>query len=96
MAEQFSGALSIVWSLLSVVGAQKSDWRMVNGCYGHVPLIVDRLYTYPQVEGENTTFNVKRLEKKPAPERFLGKLSDSQKRLATHICLDCGYIYADR
>ncbi|XP_044442941.1 uncharacterized protein [Triticum aestivum] len=37
--------------------------------------------------------DVKRLPKRPAPPRFGRKLSDSQKARATHICLDCGYIY---
>ncbi|KAM7255594.1 hypothetical protein ACFE04_008605 [Oxalis oulophora] len=37
--------------------------------------------------------NVKRLPKRPAPPRFGRKLTDSQKERATHLCLDCGYIY---
>jgi len=37
--------------------------------------------------------DVKRLPKRPAPSRFGRKLSDAQKARATHICLDCGYIY---
>ncbi|KAI3983858.1 hypothetical protein MKX01_011566 [Papaver californicum] len=37
--------------------------------------------------------DVKRLPKRPAPPRFGRKLSDSQKARATHICLDCGFIY---
>uniref|UniRef100_A0A0D9X4P9 Rubredoxin-like domain-containing protein n=1 Tax=Leersia perrieri TaxID=77586 RepID=A0A0D9X4P9_9ORYZ len=37
--------------------------------------------------------DVKRLPKRPAPPRFGRKLTDSQKARATHICLDCGYIY---
>ncbi|CAL5364702.1 unnamed protein product [Camellia sinensis] len=41
--------------------------------------------------------DVKRLPKRPAPPRFGRKLTESQKeRLiarATHICLDCGFIY---
>lgn len=37
--------------------------------------------------------DVKRLPKRPAPPRFGRKLSDSQKARATHICLDCGYVY---
>lgn len=48
------------------------------------------------VRGENTSVNVKRLPKKPAPQRFGRKLTAAQKALATHICVDCGYIYADR
>ncbi|XP_057800706.1 uncharacterized protein LOC131016114 [Salvia miltiorrhiza] len=37
--------------------------------------------------------DVKRLPKRPAPPAFGRKLTDSQKTRATHICLDCGYIY---
>ncbi|KQJ95275.1 uncharacterized protein LOC100831452 isoform X1 [Brachypodium distachyon] len=37
--------------------------------------------------------DVKRLPNRPAPPRFGRKLTDSQKARATHICLDCGYIY---
>ncbi|KAK9724089.1 hypothetical protein RND81_05G047400 [Saponaria officinalis] len=37
--------------------------------------------------------DVKRLPKRPAPPRFGRKLTDSQKTRATHICLDCGFIY---
>ncbi|KAL8234159.1 hypothetical protein R6Q59_020259 [Mikania micrantha] len=37
--------------------------------------------------------DVKRLPKRPAPPRFGRKLTDAQKERATHICLDCGYIY---
>ncbi|GJP29707.1 hypothetical protein CLOM_g19333 [Closterium sp. NIES-68] len=39
------------------------------------------------------TVDVKRLPKRPAPSRFGRKLTDAQKARATHICLDCGYIY---
>ncbi|KAL3521745.1 hypothetical protein ACH5RR_019894 [Cinchona calisaya] len=38
--------------------------------------------------------DVKRLQKRPAPPRFGRKLTEAQKARATHICLDCGYIYA--
>ncbi|ONK58906.1 uncharacterized protein A4U43_C08F940 [Asparagus officinalis] len=37
--------------------------------------------------------NVKRLPKRPAPPRFGRKLTETQKARATHICLDCGFIY---
>lgn len=37
--------------------------------------------------------DVKRLPKRPAPPRFGRKLTEAQKARATHICLDCGYIY---
>lgn len=48
-----------------------------------------------QVKGDNETVNVKRLPKKPAPPRFGCKLTARQLELATHICVDCGYIYCD-
>ena len=47
------------------------------------------------VKGENTTVDVKRLPKRPAPPRFGRKLTAAQKERATHICVDCGYIYCD-
>lgn len=37
--------------------------------------------------------DVKRLPKRPAPPRFGRKLTEAQKAKATHICIDCGYIY---
>lgn len=37
--------------------------------------------------------DVKKLPKRPAPSRFGRKLTEAQKARATHICLDCGYIY---
>ncbi|KAL6972233.1 hypothetical protein U1Q18_031921 [Sarracenia purpurea var. burkii] len=37
--------------------------------------------------------DVRRLPKRPAPPRFGRKLTEAQKAKATHICLDCGYIY---
>ncbi|KAF6135816.1 hypothetical protein GIB67_028135 [Kingdonia uniflora] len=37
--------------------------------------------------------DVKRLPKRPAPPRFGRKLTEAQKAKATHICLDCGFIY---
>ncbi|KNA05402.1 hypothetical protein SOVF_190720 [Spinacia oleracea] len=37
--------------------------------------------------------DVKKLPKRPAPPRFGRKLSEAQKARATHICLDCGFIY---
>jgi rubredoxin len=47
------------------------------------------------VKGENTTIDVKKLPKKPAPARFGRKLTAVQKARATHLCIDCGYIYCD-
>ncbi|KAI3411296.1 uncharacterized protein J3R85_018187 [Psidium guajava] len=38
--------------------------------------------------------DVKRLPKRPAPPRFGRKLTEAQKARATHICLDCGYVYS--
>ena len=37
---------------------------------------------------------MKRLNKRPMPPRFGRKLSPKQLELASHICLDCGYIYS--
>ena len=51
--------------------------------------------TFVVVKGENTSVDVKRLPKKPAPQRFGRKLTASQKARATHLCIDCGYIYCD-
>lgn len=48
------------------------------------------------VKGENNDVMVKRLPKKPAPKRFGRKLTAAQKALATHICVDCGWIYTDK
>jgi hypothetical protein len=48
-----------------------------------------------QVKGENNEVNVKRLPKKPTPPRFGRKLTAAQRERATHICVDCGYIYCD-
>lgn len=48
-----------------------------------------------QVKGENSKVNVKRLPKKPAPARFGRKLTPAQQALATHICVDCGWIYCE-
>lgn len=47
------------------------------------------------VKGENDKINVKRLPKKPAPPRFGRKLTAKQKELASHICVDCGWVYAE-
>jgi len=51
--------------------------------------------TFIYVRGENTQINVKRLPKKPAPPRFGRKLTAGQTALATHICVDCGWIYCE-
>lgn len=47
------------------------------------------------VKGENIAFDVKRLNAKPAPARFGRKLTAAQKARATHLCIDCGYIYCE-
>ncbi|CAL5226814.1 g9675 [Coccomyxa viridis] len=47
------------------------------------------------VQGENKDVNVKRLAKRPIPPRFGRRLTPTQKEKATHICVDCGYIYCD-
>lgn len=38
-------------------------------------------------------YDIKRLNSRPAPKRFGRKLTAAQKSRATHICIDCGYIY---
>ncbi|KAK4351065.1 hypothetical protein RND71_030378 [Anisodus tanguticus] len=48
------------------------------------------------VVSRGVNVDVKRLPKRPAPPQFGRKLTDAQKASidpATHICLDCGYIY---
>ncbi|KAI5068012.1 hypothetical protein GOP47_0016357 [Adiantum capillus-veneris] len=45
------------------------------------------------VVSRGAEIDVKRLPKRPAPPRFGRKLTEAQKARATHICLDCGYIY---
>eukprot|EP00879_Flechtneria_rotunda_P005359 GHRR01005646.1.p1 GENE.GHRR01005646.1~~GHRR01005646.1.p1 ORF type:complete len:210 (+),score=72.94 GHRR01005646.1:248-877(+) len=47
------------------------------------------------VRGANENINVKRLPKKPAPPRFGKKLTARQRELATHICVDCGWVYCE-
>lgn len=51
--------------------------------------------TIVYVKGENNAINVKRLPKRKAPPKFGRKLTARQRELASHICVDCGYIYAD-
>lgn len=65
--------------------------QFVNTALARAPSPV--FITY--VRGENSDINVKRLPKKPAPSRFGRKLTATQKERATHICVDCGYIYCD-
>jgi hypothetical protein len=36
--------------------------------------------------------DVKRLPSKDAPKRFGKKLTAGQKALASHICVDCGWV----
>ncbi|KAK8937399.1 hypothetical protein KSP39_PZI012689 [Platanthera zijinensis] len=45
------------------------------------------------VVSRGAVVDVKRLPKRPAPPRFGRTLTESQKARATHICLDCGFIY---
>ncbi|EFN51196.1 hypothetical protein CHLNCDRAFT_141372 [Chlorella variabilis] len=47
------------------------------------------------VKGANDSVDVKKLPKKPAPARFGRRLTAAQKARATHLCVDCGYIYCD-
>lgn len=53
------------------------------------------MHVWLQVQGENKDVNVKRLAKRPIPPRFGRRLTPAQKDRATHICVDCGYIYCD-
>ncbi|XP_034887181.1 uncharacterized protein [Populus alba] len=45
------------------------------------------------LQNRGAEVDVKRLPKRPAPPRFGRKLTEAQKARATHICLDCGFIY---
>mmetsp|Transcript_5133 Transcript_5133/g.8923 ORF Transcript_5133/g.8923 Transcript_5133/m.8923 type:complete len:239 (-) Transcript_5133:153-869(-) len=58
----------------------------VKACPGAVDFIVIR-------GADIGTVNVKRLPKRPAPEKFARKLTEAQKSRATHLCIDCGFIY---
>eukprot|EP00955_Chlamydomonas_euryale_P088874 364418-Chlamydomonas_euryale.AAC.15 len=51
--------------------------------------------TFVLTKGENTSVNVKRLPKKAAPPRFGRKLTAGQLELASHICVDCGWVYCE-
>eukprot|EP00798_Chlamydomonas_sp_ICE-L_P000241 gene241-4005_t len=51
--------------------------------------------TFIYVKGDNETINVKRLPKKNAPPRFGRKLTSGQLALASHICVDCGWVYCE-
>jgi hypothetical protein len=58
-----------------------------RGPAAHAPLPLPRPRARPpQVKGENTSVNVKRLPKKSAPARFGRKLTAKQMELASHIC----------
>ena len=59
----------------------------INACPNQVDFIVVR------GAGEKA-FDVKRLPKRPAPPKFGRKMSAAQRERATHICVDCGFVYA--
>lgn len=65
--------------------------QFVNTALARAPSPVYITY----VKGDNVDIPVKRLPKKPAPARFGRRLTAAQKERATHICVDCGYIYCD-
>lgn len=65
---------------------------LVNNAVAACPSPVTFIY----VKGENTQINVKRLPKKAAPPRFGRKLTEGQKALATHVCVDCGWVYCEK
>jgi rubredoxin len=48
------------------------------------------------VKGSNSSVNVRNLGIKPAPRRFGRKLTSEQKENASHICIDCGWIYCEK
>jgi hypothetical protein len=55
---------------------------------------VDTQVDFVVVRGADIgTVNVKRLNKRPIPPKFGRKLSEKQKEAASHICIDCGWIY---
>eukprot|EP00270_Netrium_digitus_P009899 TRINITY_DN303_c0_g1_i3.p1 TRINITY_DN303_c0_g1~~TRINITY_DN303_c0_g1_i3.p1 ORF type:complete len:277 (+),score=53.49 TRINITY_DN303_c0_g1_i3:47-832(+) len=45
------------------------------------------------VLARGASVDVKTLKKRAMPSRFGRKLTDAQKARATHVCLDCGFIY---
>jgi rubredoxin len=59
----------------------------INACPNQVDFIVVR------GPGEKE-FDVKRLPKRPAPPKFGRKMSAAQAERASHICVDCGFVYA--
>lgn len=59
----------------------------ISACPNSIDFIVVRGAGADQV-------SVKRLPKRPAPPKFGRKLTPAQKARATHICVDCGFIYA--
>lgn len=66
---------------------------MSSHCFRHPP--TKGCSVLLQVQGENKDVNVKRLAKRPIPPRFGRRLTPAQKERATHICVDCGYIYCE-
>jgi len=59
----------------------------INACPNTVDFIIVR------GPGEKE-FDVKRLPKRPAPPKFGRKMSAAQAERASHICVDCGFVYA--
>ena len=59
----------------------------INACPNTVDFIVVR------GPGEKE-FDVKRLPKRPAAPKFGRKMSAAQAERASHICVDCGFVYA--
>ncbi|ABO96587.1 predicted protein, partial [Ostreococcus lucimarinus CCE9901] len=58
----------------------------ISACPNTVDFVVVR-------GGQGADFDVKRLPKRPAPPKFGRKLTAAQKERASHICVDCGYVY---
>eukprot|EP00667_Euglena_gracilis_P014216 EG_transcript_14703 len=61
--------------------------QTINSCPDIVDFIVLRGAAAEDV-------NIRGLPKRPAPPRIGRKLTAAQRARATHICLDCGWIYA--
>ena len=56
-----------------------------------------RMLRLMQVQGENKDVNVKRLAKAPDPSSLRAQAhAHAEGDKATHICVDCGYIYCDK
>ena len=78
----------VACALCTLLGARLARGAVLDGMRTRARAHVSRAAGL-QVKGENTSVNVKRLPKKPAPPRFGRKLTAGEQALATHICVDC-------